>query len=110
VHKHVDSFREFNKLVVSNTSNNKHDLAALGIRRGLNKLDLEMLAYLDINQEPLITDFEKAYKLLDYESLPQSEKDTVNHVTTTILRYLKLATCRNHSQTLYRANRTTSQS
>jgi hypothetical protein len=44
MHKHVDSFREFNKLVVSNPSNNEHNLAALGVRRVLNKLDLEMLA------------------------------------------------------------------
>jgi hypothetical protein len=96
--KHVDSFREFNKLVISNTSNNEHDLAVLGVRRVLNKLDLEMLAYLDINRAPLIADFEKTHTLKDYETLPQSEKDTVDHVTTTILGYLKLATCKNHSQ------------
>jgi hypothetical protein len=57
-----------------------------------------MLAYLDINQEPLIADFEKAHTLKDYKTLPQLEKDTVDHVTTTILGYLKLATCKNHSQ------------
>jgi hypothetical protein len=75
MHNHVDSFLEFNKLVISDMSNNEHDLAGLGVRRVLNKLDLEMLAYLDINQEPLITDFEKAYKLLDYESLPPSVRE-----------------------------------
>jgi hypothetical protein len=96
--KHVDSFREFNNLVISDTSNNEHDLAVLGVRRVLNKLDLEMLAYLDINRASLIADFEKTHTLKDYETLPQSEKDTVDHVTTTILGYLKLATCKNHSQ------------
>ena len=64
----------------------------------LNKLDLDMLKYLDMNRDTLIDNFISAYSPSNYNNLEQHEKDTVDYICNTILSYIKPATCLHSSK------------
>jgi hypothetical protein len=68
----------------------------VAVRRLLKKIDLELLAYLDINREPLIADYVTVNKPKAYMSLTETDRETVDFITTTILGYIKAATCCKH--------------
>jgi len=95
---HVLCYRTFNKIVTTETSPTNHDLAVVGVRRLLDKLDLEMLEYLDTNRAPLIADYEAAHTPTSYTTLTETDQATADYVTDTILGYLKPATCCKHNE------------
>jgi hypothetical protein len=69
------------------------ELATSAVHQLWNKLDLQMLEYLDINRKVLIENFVSAHKPTDYTKLNEDNKNTVDFVTNTILGYIKPATC-----------------
>jgi hypothetical protein len=93
---HAACYQTLNKIETTKDSPSNHDLAVVAVRRLLEKIDLELLAYLDINREPLITDFVTVNKPKAYMSLTKTDWDTVDFITTTILGYIKAATCCKH--------------
>jgi hypothetical protein len=95
---HSFSYRTYNNITPTEASKSDRDLAVVGIRRLLDKLDLDMLEYLDINREPLIKDYETAHQPAKYTTLIEQDKATADYVTDTILGYLKAATCCIHNE------------
>jgi hypothetical protein len=75
-------------------------LATIAVHRLWPRLDLQMLQYLDINRTQLIKNFTTAHNPGNYTSLSDDEQKTVDFVTTTILGYIKPATCLHHLQKL----------
>jgi hypothetical protein len=72
------------------------DLSTMAVHHLWARLDLEMLKYLDINRDKLTENFKKVYKPGTYESLSIGNQQAVDHVTVTMLGYIKPATCLYH--------------
>ena len=95
---HAMLFREEKKATLGEAESDLSDaeVTKTGIRLLIQRLDLQMLKYLDINRAKLL-DIMDAYSPPKYDELNPTDQQAATCVANTILGYIKHATC-NHNQ------------
>jgi hypothetical protein len=92
------------------TANDKalsdEEITITGVHSLLSLLDLEMLAYLDINRSQLIELFEQRFQVPQFDTLTTIDQTAAEYVTKTILSYIKIVTCNHFKGKLQRAKLT----